>query len=59
MNNMFNSKLMQFLSGMDRNKLEEASKMIGSMSKDDINNLVSMLSNSMNNTNNNNNNKSN
>ena len=56
MNNVFNSKLIKLLSGMDRSKIEEASKMIGNMSKDDLNNLVSMLGNSINNSNNNNNN---
>ena len=56
MNNVFNSKLITLLAGMDRSKIEEASKMIGNMSKDDLNNLVSMLGNSINNSNNNNNN---
>lgn len=56
MNNMLNGKLLQLLSGIDRNKLEEASRMIGNMSKDDLNNLVNLIGNNVNNNNSNNNN---
>ena len=56
MNNIFNSKLLQLLSGMDRSKIEEASKMIGNMSKDDLNNLIGLLSKNINNNNTNNSN---
>ena len=55
MSNILNSKLLQLISGMDRSKIEEASKMIGNMSKDDLNNLVNILSKNINNSNNNSN----
>lgn len=56
MNNIINGKLLQLLSGIDKSKLEEASRMIGNMSKDDLNNLVNLIGNNVNNNNNNNNN---
>lgn len=52
MNNMLNSKLLELLSGVDRNKLEQVSNMVKNMSPEDLNNLTNMLG--MNNTNTNN-----
>lgn len=50
MNNMLNSNLLNLLAGVDKNKLEQVSQMVRNMSKDDLNNLVSMLnSNNLNN----------
>ena len=43
MNNMLNSNLLNLLAGVDKNKLEQVSQMVRNMSKDDLNNLVSML----------------
>ena len=43
MNNMLNSKLLELLGTIDKNKLEQVSKMVQNMSRDDLNNLVSML----------------
>ena len=40
-----NSKLLEMISGLDKSKLEQASRMLGNMSKEDINNLVSLLGN--------------
>lgn len=44
MNNMLNSKLLDLLSTIDKNKIEQVSKMVQNMSSDDLNNLVGMLS---------------
>lgn len=44
MNNMLNSKLMELLSGIDKTKIEQVSRMVQNMSSDDLNNLVGMLS---------------
>lgn len=49
MNNMLNSKILELLSGVDRSKIEQVSKMVSSMSKDDLNNLVGMLNKNINN----------
>lgn len=49
MNNMLNSKLLELLSGVDRSKIEQVGKMVSSMSKEDLNNLVGMLNKNMNN----------
>jgi len=49
-NNMLNSNLLNLLSGVDKDKLEQVSNMVKNMSRDDLNNLVSMLG--MNNSNN-------
>lgn len=49
MNNMLNSKILELLSGVDRSKIEQVSKMVSSMSKDDLNNLVGMLNKNTNN----------
>ncbi len=55
MNNMLNSKLFDMLKTIDKNKLEQVSKMVQNMSKEDLNNLVSMLNkNQQSNANNNN-----
>lgn len=43
MNNMLNSKLFDMLKTIDKNKLEQVSKMVQNMSKEDLNNLVTML----------------
>lgn len=43
MNNMLNSKLLGLLSGVDKEKLEQVSNMVNSMSKEDLNNLINML----------------
>ena len=43
MNNMLNSNLLNLLAGVDKEKLEQVSQMVRNMSKDDLNNLVSML----------------
>lgn len=53
MNNILNSKLVELLANIDKNKLEQVSKMVQNMSSDDLNNLVGMLK--MQNTNKNNN----
>ena len=50
-NNIMGSKLLELLAGIDKNKLEEASRMLNSMSKDDLNSIVSMIKNSSNNSN--------
>jgi len=47
---MLNSNLLNLLSGVDKDKLEQVSNMVKNMSRDDLNNLVSMLG--MNNSNN-------
>ncbi len=57
MNNMLNPKLLQLLSGLDRSKIEEVSKVIGNMSKDDLSNIVNMLGKNINSNTNNSNNK--
>lgn len=49
MNNLLNSKLLELLSGVDKSKIEQVGKMVNGMSKDDLNNLVRMLSNNTNN----------
>lgn len=49
MGNMLNSKLLELLSGVDRSKIEQVGKMIGGMSKEDLNNLVGILNKNMNN----------
>lgn len=43
MNDMINSKLLELLTKVDRNKIEQVSKMVNNMSKDDLNNLIGML----------------
>lgn len=52
MNNMLNANLLNLLSGIDKEKLEQVSNMVRNMSKEDLNNLVGMLG--MNNSNNSN-----
>lgn len=49
MNNMLNSKILELLSGVDRSKIEQVGKMVSSMSKEDLNNLVGMLNKNVNN----------
>ncbi len=49
-NNIMNSKLLEILSSIDKSKLEEASKVLSSMSKDDLNGIVSMLGKNLNNS---------
>ena len=52
MNNMLNSKLLELLAGVDKNKLEQVSNMVRNMSPEDLNNLTNMLGiNNSNNTN--------
>ena len=46
MNMMLNSKLLELLGTIDKSKVEQVSKMVQNMSKDDLNNLVSMLNKS-------------
>ncbi|MBR5227421.1 MAG: hypothetical protein IKV94_02145 [Clostridia bacterium] len=43
MNNILNSKLLELLSGVDKNQLEQVSNIVKNMSKDDLNNLTRML----------------
>ena len=43
MNNMLNSKLLELLANVDKNKLEQVSNMIKNMPKEDLNNLINML----------------
>ena len=45
-NQMLNSKLMDLLSTIDKNKIEQVSRMVQYMSIDDLSNLVNMLSKS-------------
>lgn len=45
-NQMLNSKLMDLLSTIDKNKIEQVSRMVQNMSSDDLSNLVNMLSKS-------------
>jgi len=42
-NPMLNSKLMELLGTIDKNKIEQVSKMVQNMSKEDLNNLMNML----------------
>lgn len=42
-NNMLNPKLLELLSTVDKQKLEQVSNMVKNMSKDDINNLLNLL----------------
>ena len=44
MNNMLNSKLVELLSNIDKNKIEQVSRMVQNMSSEDLTNLVGMLS---------------
>lgn len=46
MNMMLNSKLLEMLSTIDKSKIEQVSKLVQNMSKDDLNNLISMLNKS-------------
>lgn len=48
-NSMLNAKLMELLSTIDKDKLNQVSRMVQNMSKDDLNNLVGMLGNVSNN----------
>lgn len=54
-NNMLNPQLMKMLSGIDKGKLDQVTKMVNNMSKDDLNNLVRMLSKNSNSNGNENN----
>ena len=42
-NNMLNSNLLNLLSNVDKEKLEQVSQMVKNMSRDDLNNLITML----------------
>lgn len=42
-NPMLNSKLMELLGTIDKSKIEQVSKMVQNMSKEDLNNLMNML----------------
>ena len=55
MNNMLNSNLLNLLAGVDKEKLEKVSQIVKNMSKEDLNNLISMLG--VNNSSNNNSNE--
>lgn len=44
MGNFLNPKLMELLGGVDKTKLEQVGKMVNSMSPQDLNNLIGMLS---------------
>lgn len=43
MNALLNSKLMELLATIDKNKIEQVTKMVQNMSSEDLNNLVRML----------------
>ena len=43
MNNLLNSNLLNLLSGVDKEKLEQVSNIVKNMSREDLNNLVGML----------------
>lgn len=43
-NAMLNQKLVELLSTIDKNKIEQVSRMVKNMSSDDLTNLVGMLS---------------
>lgn len=43
MNGMLNSKLLELLGTVDKNKLEQVSNIVRNMSKDDMSNLMNML----------------
>lgn len=45
-NPMLNSKLLELLGTIDKSKIEQVSKMVQNMSKDDLNNLIAMLNKS-------------
>lgn len=45
-NPMLNSKLLELLGTIDKSKIEQVSKMVQNMSKDDLNNLMGMLNKS-------------
>lgn len=47
MGNMINSKLLELLSGVDKNKLASISNIVNNMPKEDLNALVNMLGNQM------------
>ncbi len=49
MNSMMNSKLLELLSTVDKDKLNQVSRMVQNMSKDDLNNLAKMFGNVTNN----------
>ncbi len=49
LNNILNPKLIELLSSIDKSKFEQVSRMVSNMSPEDLNNLVSMLSNNQNN----------
>ncbi|MDO4282162.1 MAG: hypothetical protein Q4D02_00865 [Clostridia bacterium] len=49
MNTMLNSKLIELLSTIDKNKIEQVTKMVQNMSSEDLNNLVRMLGKNSNN----------
>ena len=40
---MLNSKLLELLAGVDKNKLEQVSNIVKNMSPEDLNNLTNML----------------
>lgn len=48
-NPMLNSKLLELLGTIDKSKIEQVSKMVQNMSKEDLNNLMTMLNKSNNN----------
>lgn len=43
MNNMINSKLLEMLSNIDKNKLAQLNSVLNNISKDDLNTIVSLL----------------
>ncbi|MEG0073057.1 MAG: hypothetical protein RR922_00185 [Clostridia bacterium] len=43
MNNLLNSKLVDMLSGIDKNKLNQLNRILTNLSKDDLNNIVQLL----------------
>lgn len=47
-NTLLNGKLLELLSGIDRSKIEQASKIVQNMSSDDLSNLVGLLNKNIN-----------
>ena len=43
MNNMINSKLLEMLSGIDKNKMSQLSSVLNNISKEDLNTIISLL----------------
>lgn len=43
MNNIINSKLLEMLSSIDKNKLNQLNNVLNNISKDDLNTIITLL----------------